>query len=80
MKKFFAAVLAILYLTTSTGTTIYMHYCMERLVEWGLGDSNSSKCSKCGTSGKQGLLQRLAENLTVLSPFFDVKWYVFQKI
>jgi hypothetical protein len=52
MKKFFAAILAVLYLGTSTGTTVYMHYCMGRVVEWGLRESNSSKCSKCGMKKK----------------------------
>ena len=48
MKKFFVAILAILYLSTSIGTTIHMHYCMGKLVDWGLLHRNSSRCSRCG--------------------------------
>jgi hypothetical protein len=55
MKKFLAATLAILYLSTLTGTTIYMHYCMGRLVEWGLRESNNSICSNCGMEKKPEL-------------------------
>jgi hypothetical protein len=48
MKKIIVAILAVLYLSTSMGTTIYLHYCMGRLVDWSLWDRNSSTCSKCG--------------------------------
>jgi hypothetical protein len=37
MKKFITAILAVLYLGTSSGATIHMHYCMGKLAEWGLG-------------------------------------------
>ena len=48
MKRFCLAILAILYLTTSMGATIHLHYCMGELVECSLWNKNSSKCSKCG--------------------------------
>ena len=48
MKKFFATILAILYLSTSIGTTIHLHYCMGKLVEWSLWDKKGSICSNCG--------------------------------
>jgi len=52
MKKLFVAILAVLYLSTSIGMTIHMHYCMGRMVEWGLRKSNSSTCSRCGMTKK----------------------------
>jgi hypothetical protein len=48
MKNFFTAILAVLYIGTSSGATIQMHFCMGRLASWGLGDSKSNTCPKCG--------------------------------
>jgi hypothetical protein len=48
MKKICLALLAILYLTTSMGATIHLHYCMGKLVECSLWNKNDSRCSKCG--------------------------------
>jgi len=52
MKKLVVSILAVLYLSTSIGTTIHLHYCMGELVEWKLWDKNSSRCSKCGMEKK----------------------------
>ena len=48
MKKFLAAILAFFYLSTATGVTLHYHYCMGKLVNYGLTYSNSSTCGKCG--------------------------------
>lgn len=48
MKKFVTAILAILYIGTSSGATVHMHYCMGKLADWGLSHSKSKTCSKCG--------------------------------
>ena len=48
MKKVFASILAVLYLSTSMGATVHLHYCMGRLVEWGLVDHESRACISCG--------------------------------
>ncbi len=48
MKKFIVAILAFLYISTSSGATVHMHYCMGKLVNWSLGHSESDKCDKCG--------------------------------
>jgi hypothetical protein len=48
MKKFAAIILAVLYLTTSIGATIHMHYCMGKLADWGLGHNKSKICGECG--------------------------------
>jgi len=47
MKKFLIAILAFLYLSTSAGATVHMHYCMDKLVDWGLWNNKSGKCSNC---------------------------------
>ena len=50
MKKIIVAILAILYLGSSSGATIHLHYCMGKLVEWSLSfnEQAKDKCSKCG--------------------------------
>lgn len=48
MKKAFVAILAILYLSSSTGATLHMHYCQGKLVESGLWHEKESKCDGCG--------------------------------
>lgn len=48
MKKFIVAILALLYIGTSTGATIHMHYCMDKLADWGIGKNDSKTCGKCG--------------------------------
>ncbi|WP_407524565.1 hypothetical protein PDL71_01820 [Lacibacter sp. MH-610] len=48
MKKFIAAILAFLFLASSTGATVHMHYCMGKLADWGLTSESNSSCGKCG--------------------------------
>lgn len=48
MKKFLVAILAFIYLGTSTGATIHLHYCMGKLADTGLGINKSKTCGECG--------------------------------
>lgn len=50
MKKFLVTILALVYLSSSIGATVYRHYCMDKLVAWGLGDEKKNKksCPYCG--------------------------------
>ncbi len=48
MKKFLAVILTIVYMGTSTGANIHMHYCSGKLADWGLGHNNSKTCGECG--------------------------------
>lgn len=48
MKKFLIAILAFLYLSTSVGATVHSHYCMNKLIDWGLWNNKSGKCGNCG--------------------------------
>ena len=50
MKKFIVAILAVLYLGTSTGATVHIHYCMGKLVDWGLWSKKGDNCDSCGMS------------------------------
>jgi len=53
MKKVLATILAIIYLSTSMGATVHMHYCMGKLVDWGLLDHSGENCSSCGMQNMQ---------------------------
>lgn len=48
MKKFITVILAILYLGSSTGATMHMHYCMGKLADWDFGHNRSKTCGSCG--------------------------------
>lgn len=48
MKRIVTAILAVFYLSTSMGATIHLHYCMGKLVDWGLWQAPGKTCSKCG--------------------------------
>ena len=52
MKKFFVFILAVLYLSTSVGATVHMHFCMNEFVGWNLFPSKDGKCGKCGMDEK----------------------------
>jgi hypothetical protein len=50
MKKSIIAILAVLYLATTVGATVHVHFCMGRLAEWGFLQSKSDICAHCGMS------------------------------
>lgn len=52
MKKFIATIFLLIYFVTSSGATIQLHYCMDRLVSWSVLSKENSKCGKCGMEFK----------------------------
>jgi len=48
MKKVFATILAVLYLSTSMGATLHLHYCMGKLFSWSLNSREDKACEQCG--------------------------------
>lgn len=48
MKKLLVTILAFIYLTTTTGATVHVHYCMGKLVSWSFWEDKEDKCSVCG--------------------------------
>lgn len=49
MKKLVVAILSFLYISTSTGATVQMHYCMGKLVDWSIGHGDEKNaCNNCG--------------------------------
>jgi len=47
MKKFITFIVAILFLSTSSGASIRMHYCMGKLADWGFMYRDSKTCENC---------------------------------
>jgi len=52
LKRFFIIILALVYLGSATGTTLRLHYCMGKLADITLWDTNSKTCTKCGMEKK----------------------------
>jgi hypothetical protein len=48
VKKVLATILSFVYLTSSMGATVHLHYCMGRLASWSLIDHESKNCTQCG--------------------------------
>ena len=48
MKRVAATIFLLVYFVTSSGATIQLHYCMDKLVGWSLTVKGKSNCSKCG--------------------------------
>lgn len=49
MRKITVIILALLYITASSGATMHLHYCMGKLIDWSLSEnSKGQKCSNCG--------------------------------
>ena len=48
MKKIIVAILALLYITASTGAMLHLHYCMGKLAGWGISYNESASCGECG--------------------------------
>ena len=54
MKKVIVSILAVLYLCSSAGATVHLHYCMGKLVNWSLNDVNGENCDQCGMEKDDG--------------------------
>lgn len=48
MKKILVSILAVYYLASSVGTTVHLHYCMDKLIDWSLLKKEGDECDKCG--------------------------------
>lgn len=56
MKRLLITVLAVFYLSVSSGATVHFHYCMGELIEWGLSDDGSERADNCDNCGmKKGV-------------------------
>ncbi|TAJ60619.1 MAG: hypothetical protein EPO58_05000 [Chitinophagaceae bacterium] len=48
MKKLLVTILAVVYITVSSGATINMHYCMGKLMTVDLKQEQKGTCGSCG--------------------------------
>lgn len=48
MKKLLITILAIVYLSASSGVVMHMHYCMGKLAESGFSAMSNEICANCG--------------------------------
>ena len=50
VKKLVVILLLIAYSASAIGTTINMHYCMNKISDWSFSSKKKDKCAKCGMS------------------------------
>ena len=50
VKKLVVILLLIVYAGSAIGTTINMHYCMNKISDWSFSSKKKDKCAKCGMS------------------------------
>ena len=48
MKKFLILTFVLFYFSVASGATVEFHYCMGKLVEWGMAHPDDSKSKACG--------------------------------
>ena len=48
MKKIIVFILALIYITTSSGVAVNMHYCMGKFLTWDFSHYEDQYCSNCG--------------------------------
>jgi hypothetical protein len=48
MKKFISIFLALIYLSTSSGLALQVHYCMDKVTGMSLVEHEKKACDKCG--------------------------------
>ncbi len=48
MKKVLAILFAVFYFTATSGVTVHMHYCMDKLANVNFSETSSKSCGKCG--------------------------------
>ena len=85
LKKVIVSILAVLYMTASSGMTIHVHYCMGKAIsvsfrEW---NGESHKCPNCGMHQKKGCcdeketLIKIEKEYNTVQPSFDVSTSVY---
>ena len=53
MKRTLLIFLAVFYFGISQGATVYLHYCMGKLVQTGMTKSEGASCDSCGMTSKK---------------------------
>lgn len=48
MKRFLVLILSLVYFATTTGATVYYHFCMDKMAGWSVWEKKEKTCGKCG--------------------------------
>ena len=48
IKKFLLLLLSVVYLASSSGATLYIHQCMDKIVAWKVNVESENPCMNCG--------------------------------
>jgi hypothetical protein len=54
VKKAAIGILALLYVISTSGVVVNVHYCMGALTSVSYGDTDAGRCGKCGMKQKSG--------------------------
>ncbi len=79
MKKLIASIFIIIYFVTSTGATVQLHYCMDKLVSWDVNGKNKANCGECNMEKKghkgcchdENKLIKIEKDYKTSSAYFD---------
>lgn len=52
MKRFATVILAVLYISTSAGATVHMHFCLGKLAKWDIRKKEANTCGNCGMGAR----------------------------
>ncbi|WP_346320910.1 hypothetical protein [Chitinophaga sp. YIM B06452] len=63
MKRFLILILALLYMSTSTGATFHLHYCMGELVDVKFWQHEARECSKCGSGENSACAKKCCKDI-----------------
>lgn len=85
MKKAVILVLAVLYITLTSGVAVNVHYCMGRMAGVTYGIEGDHQCDKCGMQAKKGCCETehklvKADDDHTASQIFSAKFPVFAAI
>ena len=54
MKRIIVFILSIVYVASSVGATVHLHYCMDKFVTSSLTDKEGDECDNCGMKKDDG--------------------------
>lgn len=55
--------MAVLYLASASGAGVHLHYCMDKLVEWSIFQSDRDVCGFCGMEKKESSKKSCCKDL-----------------
>ena len=65
LKKVFFILLSVIYLASSAGATVQLHYCMDKLVGIGMNESENDICGSCGMEKQDGCCKDQSKQIKI---------------